>query len=281
MAGSFIIIAILSPGVFWLRNIFDSGPREAPEAERVLSAQVELPFQVLIPAYLPNGFDREKMVISTDQPAPAGEAMVRLTYTTRKGYSLVISEWVPDDPALDQTGSNARSCMCVCRSRTECDLFGMDLTADSVRVSVRFSAPNLLSYEQLQFMLDTLGPATNLQVYSSIEEIPLSFSVPPAVDVPVNGNGVQELTLVVSPQGYSPVHFAVKKDVPVRLIFRQLGEVGCGNELIFQWGERESATLVLAAPSDTQVLEFTPGEAGEFRFNCPHLIYRGVMTVTD
>ena len=36
--------------------------------------------------------------------------------------------------------------------------------------------------------------------------------------------------LVVSPGGYNPVHFAVKKDLPVRLIFTQLGDVGCGNE---------------------------------------------------
>jgi plastocyanin domain-containing protein len=86
---------------------------------------------------------------------------------------------------------------------------------------------------------------------------------------------------VVTPQGYSPVHFSIKKDVPVRLIFRQLGEVGCGNELMIEWGRGKDATLILTSPSDKQVLEFTPGQAGEFRFNCPHLIYRGVMTVVD
>jgi plastocyanin domain-containing protein len=133
----------------------------------------------------------------------------------------------------------------------------------------------------MQFMLDTLGPATNRQVFSSIEDIPLSFSVPPPVEIPVGADGVQEVTLIVSPQGYSPVHFAVKKDVPVRLIFRQLGQVGCGNELIFQWDTRESATLVLASEADKQVLEFMPSKTGEYRFNCPHLIYRGVLTVTE
>jgi plastocyanin domain-containing protein len=130
-------------------------------------------------------------------------------------------------------------------------------------------------------MLDTLGPAANRQVYSSVEDVPLSFSVPPPVEVSVGTDGVQELILIVTPQGYSPVHFAVKKNVPVRLIFRQLGEVGCGNELIFQWAPRRSDTLILASAADKQILEFTPEESGEFQFNCPHLIYRGVMTVVD
>ncbi len=152
--------------------------------------------------------------------------------------------------------------------------------SEAVRVKVEFSSPNLLPYDELQFVLDTLGPAANRQIYSSIEDVPLSFSVPPPVEISIGSDGVQELTLVVTPEGYSPVHFSVKKDVPVRLIFRQLGEVGCGNELMIEWGRGKDATLTLDSPNDKKVLEFTPGQAGEFRFNCPHLIYRGVMTVS-
>jgi hypothetical protein len=280
MAGSFIVIAILSPGIFWSKNIFFPGPRQAPEAERVLSAQAGMPFQVLIPAYLPKVFDRERMEIITDRPGPEGEEMVQLIYSTRKGYSLTLSEWIPN---LDSNGaaSNVRRCLCICRTGQQCNMAGMELDVGSVRIKVEFSTPNLLAYDQFQLVLDTLGPAANRQVYSSMEDVPLSFSVPPPVKVPIGPDGVQELTLVVTPEGYAPVHFAVKKGVPVRLIFRQLGQVGCGNELIFQWGARESATLILASASDKQVLEFTPGQAGEFQFNCPHLIYRGVMTVTD
>jgi hypothetical protein len=166
-------------------------------------------------------------------------------------------------------------------SEKECNMLGMELNVGAVRVKVEFSTPNLLPYDQLQFVLDTLGPAANRQTYSSVEDVPLSFSVPPPVEVPIGSDGVQELTLVVTPQGYSPVHFSVKKDVPVKLIFRQLGEVGCGNELIIEWGRGRDATLVLSSPSDKQILEFVPGQFGEFRFNCPHLIYRGVMTVVD
>jgi hypothetical protein len=90
VTGGFLFIAILSPGVLWLKNIFYSGPREAPEAERILAAQAGLPFQVLIPAYLPNFFNRERMEIITDQPGPNGEAMIQLHLfdaQRRFGYS--------------------------------------------------------------------------------------------------------------------------------------------------------------------------------------------------
>jgi len=277
LAGIFILTPLLVAGFVWIK-VNSSKPREAPEAERVLSAQAELPFQVLIPAYLPKLFQREKMEIITDRPGPNGEKMVQLVYSTRKGNTLTFSEWLPGPQA---SVSNVRRCVCVCRTAQQCNMLGMELNVGSVQVRVEFSTPNLLYYDQMQFVLDTLGPAANRQVYSAIEDVPLSFSVPPPVEVPVGTDGVQEVTLVVTPQGYSPVHFAVRKDLPVRLTFRQLGQVGCGNELIFQWERRKSTTLILTSAADKQVLEFMPGEAGEFRFNCPHLIYRGVMTVTE
>jgi hypothetical protein len=277
LVGIFVLIALLLAGSVWFA-INASKPREAPESERVLSAQVELPFQVLIPAYLPKAFNRAKAEIITDQAAPNGEKLVKLIYSTRKGDSITFSEWLPS--ANQMTGGGTR-CLCVCQKNKQCNMVGMELNVGSVRVRVEFSAPNLIYYEEMQLMLNTLGPATNRQVYSSMKDVPLSFSVPAPVEVPVGADGVQEVTLIVSAQGYSPVHFAVKKDVPVRLVFRQLGQVGCGNELIFQWNPRKSETLILESESDKKVLEFTPNEAGEFPFNCPHLIYRGVMTVTE
>jgi hypothetical protein len=277
--GGILVVLILLIGSFWLL-IGTATPPEAPEAERVLSAQSSLPFQVLIPAYLPKNFNREKVEINTDQTGPRGEAMIQLIYSTRRGTSLTLSEWMPEADSAQASSKGAR-CLCVCQAGQQCNMVGMELNVGAVRVRVEFSDPNLLAYEELQFMLDTLGPAANRQVYSAIEDVPLSFSVPPPTEVPIGSDGVQELTLIVTPQGYSPVHFSVKKDVPVRLIFRQLGEVGCGNELFIEWGARDKATLILSSPSDKQTLDFTPSDSGEFQFNCSHLIYRGVMTVTD
>jgi plastocyanin domain-containing protein len=85
----------------------------------------------------------------------------------------------------------------------------------------------------------------------------------------------------VLPEGYNPAHFSVKKGLPVRLIFRQLGQVGCGDELIFTWAKGKSTDLKLASATDKQVLEFTPQETGDFQFNCPHHLYIGAMTVVD
>lgn len=276
----FILIALTITGVIFIQ-IGSAPPRQAPEAERVLAAQAEMPFQVLIPAYMPRIFKREKAQIITDQPGPNGEKMIQLLYSTRKGDTFKLSEWMPEAQVSGKAVASTKRCICICQTNQQCNMLGMELSVGPVQIKIELSTPNLLYHNDMQFMLETLGPATNRQVYSSIEEVPLSFSVPPPVEIPVGADGVQEVTLVVSPQGYSPVHFAVKKDVPVRLIFRQLGEVGCGNELILTLETRKTAKLILASASDKKVLEFTPGEAGEFSFQCPHFIYRGVMTVTN
>jgi len=97
--------------------------------------------------------------------------------------------------------------------------------------------------------------------------------------IPVNAEGVQEVQLVISRSGYTPTHFAVKAGIPVRVVFRQLGYVPGGNILLMRWGQQEEKYLTLSSLTDTQVLEFTPQEPGDFKFNCPHTWYDGVMTV--
>jgi hypothetical protein len=104
-------------------------------------------------------------------------------------------------------------------------------------------------------------------------------ALPPAEVVPVNADGVQEVFLVISRSGYTPAHFAVKAGVPVRVVFRQLGYVPGGNILLVRWGAQQEQYLTLNSLNDTQVLEFTPQEPGDFRFNCPHYWYEGAMTV--
>jgi hypothetical protein len=278
LGGIFTIsLALFSLFFLWLSNRSDE-PRQAPEAESILKAQLEMPFQVLIPAFLPKNFIREKVQVNVDKVGPQGEPMVLLIYPTRRGDYLTFYEWLPNEQSTQESNTY---CKCVCMSRMDCNSAEIGMKVGSLRVMAKVSAPNILTSQEARSVLDTLGPATNRQIYSSLKEVPVTFSVSPAVDVPINADGVHELTLVVSPNGYSPEHFAVLKDVPVKLTFRQIGQVGCGNELIFQWGEGKSATIYLASPSDIQTLEFTPEETGEFRFNCPHLIYRGLMTVRE
>jgi hypothetical protein len=99
--------------------------------------------------------------------------------------------------------------------------------------------------------------------------------------IPLNAERVQEVALVISRTGYTPIHFAVKVGIPVRVVFRQLGYVPGGNILLFRWGSKNEKYLTLDTLTDTKTLEFTPEETGSFRFNCPHYWYEGAMTVQE
>jgi hypothetical protein len=274
---STLLVSILIVGFLWLRSR-NPELREAPEAESVLNAQLGMPFQVLIPAYLPKTFMREKIQVSIDKIGPHGEQMIELVYPTRRGDTLTFYEWLPSDQGVE---SNKPYCMCICMSRTNCNFEELGMSIGSLRVMAKVSQPNIVTSEEARTIVDTLGPAINRQIFSSLKEVPVTYSVSPAIDIPINAEGIQEVTLVVTPNGYSPEHFAVQKGIPVKLTFRQIGQVGCGNQLIFQWQDGKNATITLASSSDIQTFEFTPGGTGDFRFNCPHLIYRGVMTVRD
>jgi hypothetical protein len=202
---------------------------------------------------------------------------------------LTLSEWIPRSQEstqraglpVEDVGQGVTPCNCLCQDHAACSTSRLMVEVDSLRIMAETSNPQILSRNLVQAILLTLGPASGLQIYSSLKEVPLTYALPPAVQAPVNADGIQEIVLVVSSSGYTPVHFAVKKDIPVRLIFRQLGYVGCGNELLIQWGPQQQGHLILSSPGDKQTLEFTPRQAGDFPFNCPHRIYEGVMTVQE
>jgi hypothetical protein len=277
LCGMFLFVSLLVCGFVWLKNSA-SQPRLAPEAEQVLQAQTGLPFQALIPAYLPAHFNRQKVEIRLDQKGAGGEPMLQLVYPTPKGNTLVLQEWLPDE---SQAVSTTLPCTCYCMAMQPAGSSNLGVEVGPLRVAIKLSAANLLTYEQLGFLLETLGPAANQQVFSRMAEVPVAFNMPTAVQIPLNAAGEQEVMLVVTQAGYNPQHFAVKKGSPVRLVFRQVGQVGCGNDLIIQWGKDKHAEILLASPADKEILGFTPEQAGDFLFNCPHLIYRGVMTVEE
>jgi hypothetical protein len=293
LAGVGLVIVLVLGGSVWPRR-GASQSREAPEADAILNIQATMPFQVLIPAYLPAGFAREEVEIQTDRLGPQGEAMVRLIYTHRRGITVTISEWVPHNPegtgpdayggANEASASLPGICTCM---RGDTGLYDSTsstrvmVTSGPLRVLAETSHPEIVLQSLLRAILLTLSPASGLEVTTALEEAVSTYALPPAVPVPVNAEGVQEVVLVVSPSGYTPAHFAVRSGIPVRLVFRQLGYVGCGNELYVRWGPQQQGYLILSSPSDTQVLEFTPEVAGTFAFNCSHLIYQGAMTVEE
>ncbi len=105
------------------------------------------------------------------------------------------------------------------------------------------------------------------------------LALPPPEEIKINEQGVQEFTLVITPDGYNPIHFSVKQGVPVKMAFRMFGEVGCGNTLIFPVGAGKTEGAVLKSEKDKAMIEFTPQETGDFQFFCGHHMFVGVMTV--
>ena len=270
----------------WLLNSRPAASQEAPEADKVLAVQASMPFQILIPAYLPREFDRAGVEIKIDEIGPGGEPMVQLAYRTKRGSTLFVREWVPVNPDMETLAASrpiqtkwGKGWMLT--QGTSLSVIWVDI--GPLRASIYTHNLDVLSREQLLSMADTLGPASNRQVFSFVVEKPVvkELPPPPPFEVPLNEQGVQEFTLVITPGGYSPIRFAVRKGIPVKMTFRQLGQVGCGNTLIFPSDPTNLVSLALASESDQQVLEFTPQHTGTFEFHCSHVMYRGLMTVRE
>jgi len=281
-----LAVLILLSGIWWAFDGWAEEIKEAPEAQKVLDFQSEMPFQILIPAYLPKQFLRAEMEIDINQNGPGNEPMVVLSYRTAKLQTLFIKEWVPVNPALEILAASRPietkwgQGWLLKQGETLAAIWS---DIGPLRVSVYTNNLDILPIEQLLAVTETLGPASNQQVFSFIVDPPtiLEMKPPPPDEIPINSDGIQEVDLIVTPGGYDPLRFAVKLNVPVKLSFRQLGEVGCGNELNFPIGKDNLTTLKLASEDDRQVLEFIPKELGEFQFFCGHLMYRGVMYVVQ
>ena len=224
------------------------------------------------------------MEIDVSQTGPGGEPMVHIAYRTKKGQTLFIQEWVPVNPELE-TLSAAHPIRTKWGDgwllRQGMDLAVIWVDIGPLRTSIYTRNLDLLPVENLLAVAETMGPASNRQVFSFIVEPPEVQAVPPAppVEAKLNEDGVQEVDLIITPGGYSPLRFSVKKDIPVHLNFRALGQVGCGNELILPISSTETASLLLESETDEKTLDFTPTEAGEYHFYCGHAMYRGVMIV--
>lgn len=259
---------------------------EAPEAQKVLDVQAKMPFQILIPAYLPKAFNRAEMEIDVNQLGPGGEPMVLLTYHSRKGDTLYVREWVPVNPELEVLAASRPietkwGNGWFLRQGEGLQAIWVDI--GPLRASIYTPDQETVPSEHLLAIADEMGPASNRQVFNFVVDPPELREVepPPPVEIPINDEGVQEVDLIVTPGGYSPLRFSVRVGVPVRLTFRQLGEVGCGNELIFPADPENPSAVYLESESDKGILEFTPQSVGEFMFYCSHQMYRGIMTVRE
>lgn len=91
---------------------------------------------------------------------------------------------------------------------------------------------------------------------------------------------VENLQLVrikIDSRGYNPSYVRVKKDVPVELTLESKNAYSCALSFIL----REFNLSVTLKPNDRKVINFTPQEAGKFRFSCSMGMYTGILEVVD
>jgi hypothetical protein len=263
----------------------EPAPSAPPETDRILKAQESMGnFAIIIPGYLPKGFNRAQVEIRVDQNGPAGEPAVDLTYRGKNDASVYLHQWVPFNPALE-TLSGSRIIETnwgkswLLTQGTD-GLVALWVDVGPLRVSLS-SSQDVVSREQLVEAANTLGVASDLQAFTYVTELPQikDIAPPPPFVVQLSSYGIQELNLTITPGGYSPLRFSVKKGIPVKINFRALGEVGCGKVLIFPLGNgnNQSATATKDKPGES--FQFTPQEIGDVEFFCSSYHYRGIMTV--
>jgi hypothetical protein len=262
---------------------------DPPEAQKILAAQEGLNFGILIPGYLPGGFDRKNVEIKVKPAAGEGQSSAELTYRYtgwgKKGQTVYVTEWIPAHPELEILENShpietswGKGYLFVPSGNSLGTLW---VDVGPLRVSISTNAVTKVKSEDLVRAANTLGLASDLQVFHFVNEPLVIREARPAppFQVQVNEKGIQELNLTITPGGYSPIRFAVKKDMPVKIVFRQLGQVGCGNVMVFPADPVSPTALTLRSVTDVQSVDFTPTVAGSFQFQCTNNHFRGVMIV--
>lgn len=87
-------------------------------------------------------------------------------------------------------------------------------------------------------------------------------------------DGVQVIKMEVTSTGYSPSSFVVKKGVPVRWEINVIDTGTCAAFLV-----APNITEHTNLKRGTNIVEFTPKEAGELKFSCSMGMYTGVFVV--
>jgi len=261
---------------------------EPPEAASILAAQEGLRFGILIPAYMPKGFNRENVEIKVDQNGPSGEPAVQLAYRNKgKSAAVFLRQWVPGNPELEVLNGSrpieTRWGTGWLLTQAGDSLSTLWVDIGYLRVAVSTHNLDLVPREKLVLMANTLGLASETQTYTFYNDpiVIKGVEPPPPFEVQLNEEGIQELNLTITPGGYSPIRFAVKKGIPVRINFRALGQVGCGNTLIFPADPVSPTGLTLKSALDLQVLDYTPQYGGDFQFQCTNNCFRGIVTVRE
>ena len=100
------------------------------------------------------------------------------------------------------------------------------------------------------------------------------FSRRPAAVAATAQGGVQEIRVLVK-GGYTPDTILVQAGKPVRLQFYRDETADCSERVVF-----ENFGIDVPLPAfQTTTVEFTPPDAGEFRFRCGMNMLKGLLVV--
>ncbi len=178
------ITVILSSAVAFKVITAAPTPTEAPEAARVLKAQESMgSLGILIPGYLPKGFDRSGVDVKVDQTGPGGEPAVDMAYRTKDGGAVFLHQWVPVNPALE-TLNNSRIIETKwgkswLLTQGEDGLIALWVDVGPLRIGLSSPTQKFISREQIGLAPDTLGLAANSQVSSFVAELPQIKDIAP------------------------------------------------------------------------------------------------------
>jgi plastocyanin domain-containing protein len=100
------------------------------------------------------------------------------------------------------------------------------------------------------------------------------FSRGSAQAAALRDGGVQEVRITVK-GGYTPDTIVVQAGTPVRLQFYRDETADCSERVVFEEFGIDSALPAF----QTTAVEFTPPEAGEFRFRCGMNMLKGLLVV--
>lgn len=126
-----------------------------------------------------------------------------------------------------------------------------------------------------------IAVGSNITLQSLAENFPVRINIGETsgssgnIDAVVDDQGIQNATITVLPDGYSPNYMRVKQGIPLRLTIKSSGVYSCA--LGFRIPSLRIAKNLAA--NDTKVVEFTPAKTGKIPFSCSMGMYRGTIEV--
>lgn len=93
--------------------------------------------------------------------------------------------------------------------------------------------------------------------------------------LPTSNQGVQQVKITITNDGYQPNRLRVKSGQPVQLTLQSIDAYSCALSFVF----KEFGINAFLKANDTQTFTFTPTKPGKYTFSCSMGMYSGVMEV--